>query len=63
MSMLAAVMSDPLVPQVRFYSATMSKWIKSGNYNHDYHHKQSKYVVQDYSRYPVQLKDDDSLAS
>lgn len=36
---------------------TMSKWIKRGNYNHEYHHKQSQYVVKDYSRYIRQLKD------
>ncbi|XP_075966390.1 myomesin-2 [Anarhichas minor] len=27
----------------------MSVWMKRGNYNHEYHHKQSKYVVKEYS--------------
>ncbi|XP_044057528.1 myomesin-2 isoform X1 [Siniperca chuatsi] len=27
----------------------MSVWIKRGNYNHEYHHKQSQYVVKEYS--------------
>lgn len=48
-----------VVPQVSSYSytVTMSKWIKRGNYNHEYHHKQSQYVVKDYSRYTLRLKD------
>lgn len=44
-----------LVQQVSVYSVTMSKWIKRGNYNHEYHHKQSQYVVKEYSRYIVKL--------
>ncbi|XP_073320361.1 myomesin-2 [Pagrus major] len=27
----------------------MSAWIKRGDYNHEYHHKQSRYVVKEYS--------------
>uniref|UniRef100_A0A3P8P4C2 Myomesin 2a n=1 Tax=Astatotilapia calliptera TaxID=8154 RepID=A0A3P8P4C2_ASTCA len=27
----------------------MSAWIKRGSYNHEYHHKQSQYVVKEYS--------------
>lgn len=27
----------------------MSAWIKHGHYNHEYHHKQSQYVVKEYS--------------
>uniref|UniRef100_A0A7N6BUI0 Myomesin 2a n=1 Tax=Anabas testudineus TaxID=64144 RepID=A0A7N6BUI0_ANATE len=27
----------------------MSVWIKRGNYNHEFHHKQSQYVVKEYS--------------
>lgn len=46
-----------VVQQVSTNSVTMSKWIKRGNYNHEYHHKQSQYVVKDYSRYTLQLKD------
>lgn len=46
-----------VVQQVSTHSVTMSKWIKRGNYNHEYHHKQSQYVVKDYSRYTLQLKD------
>jgi len=30
---------------------TMSARIKRGNYNQEYHHKQSRYVVKEYSRY------------
>lgn len=40
-----------LVQQVSIYFVTMSTWMKRGAYDHEYHHKQSKYVVKEYSRY------------
>lgn len=44
-----------LTQQVIVCSVTMSSWIKRGHYNHEYHHKQSQYVVKEYSRYYVKL--------
>lgn len=44
-----------LVQQVSIYSVNMSAWIKRGDYNHEYHHKQSQYVVKEYSRYMLHI--------
>lgn len=44
-----------VVPQVSVCSVTMPVCIKCGDYNHEYRHKQSRYVVKEYSRYSVQL--------
>lgn len=57
MSQLLCYTCVLVVAQVSSQSVTMSKWIKRGNYNHEYQHKQSQYVVKDYSRYILQLKD------
>uniref|UniRef100_A0A3B3Z7M6 Myomesin 2a n=1 Tax=Periophthalmus magnuspinnatus TaxID=409849 RepID=A0A3B3Z7M6_9GOBI len=35
------------------HSVNMAMWIKPGYYDHAYHHKESKYVVKEYSRYPL----------
>ncbi|KAF3832538.1 hypothetical protein F7725_026203 [Dissostichus mawsoni] len=35
--------------KVSIYFVTMSTWMKRGAYDHEYHHKQSKYVVKEYS--------------
>lgn len=39
--------------QVTIRRVTMWGLIKQGNYSHDYHHKQSQYVVKEYSRYRI----------
>lgn len=44
-----------VVPQVSIYSVTMPVCIKCADYNHEYRHKQSRYMVKEYSRYSMQL--------